>query len=296
MKLWIVGASGQVGRELVRLALDYGYQFVATTRDEVDITNAQRVFEYAEQTQPDVLINAAAYTAVDKAETDHVQAYLVNAEGVYNLAQAALKLNIPLLHISTDYVFDGTKAKAYTEEDEVCPVNVYGISKRKGEEYLEKSGVNYINLRTSWVFGTEGNNFVKTMIRLANEREELGVIDDQNGAPTFAEDIANSLFVIAKKVISSDFTRWGTYHYSGSPNTTWWGFAKNAIENAYDKGLINKLPVLNKLTTEQYPTPAKRPENSCLDNEKIQKVFSIEGSDWKTGVDKLNCILSERLE
>jgi dTDP-4-dehydrorhamnose reductase len=288
VKLWITGANGQVGSALVKQAMESGHEVVATTRREVDITDAALVSSFAEKYLFEVIINAAAYTAVDKAETDSEQAFQVNAEAVNNLAQAALNLDIPLLHISTDYVFDGTKQNPYLETDSVCPVNVYGASKRKGEEYLELSGVKYINLRTSWVFGTEGNNFVKTMVRLANERDEIGVIDDQYGAPTFAADIANTLLKITNKVVDPGFSEWGSYHYSGMPNTTWWGFAKYAIEHAYECGVVKNLPKLKKITTEQYPTPAKRPANSRLDNEKIQKLFSVECSDWKVGVSLLN--------
>lgn len=296
MKLWITGANGQVGSALVKQAINNGYEFVATTRSDLDITDSEQVNVFVDKHQFDVIINAAAYTSVDKAETDLEQAYKVNAEAVKFLAEIVLNSNIPLLHISTDYVFDGTKQSSYLENDSICPINIYGASKRKGEEYLELSGAKFINLRTSWVFGTEGNNFVKTMVRLANEREELGVIDDQKGGPTFSDDIAGALMTIAKRVTEADFCEWGTYHYSGSPNTTWWGFAKYAIEKAFENGLVKKLPTLNKLTTEQYPTPAKRPLNSRLNNEKIQKVFSLEFSDWKAGVCLVNGIPSEHSE
>jgi len=288
VKLWITGANGQVGSALVKQAIGKGYEVIATTRSDIDITDTNQVNSFAYKHKFDVIINAAAYTSVDKAESDLEQAYQVNAEAVKLLAQAALKSGIPLFHISTDYVFDGTKPSPYLESDPICPVNIYGASKRKGEEFLELSGVKFINLRTSWVFGTEGNNFVKTMVRLANERDELGVIDDQIGAPTFAVDIANTLLEIVNKVVNSEFNEWGTYHYSGLPSVTWWEFAKYAIEHAFECGVVSQLPVLNKLTTAQYPTPAKRPINSRLDNEKIQKIFSVKCSDWKAGVCLLN--------
>lgn len=291
MKLWVTGVNGQVGSALVKQAIDKDYEVIGTTRSDIDITDINQVNSFVDKHRFDVIINAAAYTAVDKAETDAEQAYQVNAEAVKYLAQAALKSNIPILHISTDYVFDGTNQNPYLENDPICPANIYGASKQKGEEYLELSGVKFINLRTSWVFGTEGNNFVKTMVRLANERDELGIIDDQLGAPTFAVDIANVLLVITDKVIKAGFSEWGTYHYSGAPSITWWGFAKYAIEDAHKCGVVKKLPVLNKLTTAQYPTPAKRPMNSRLDNEKIQKLFSVECSDWMAGV----CLLNRRL-
>jgi dTDP-4-dehydrorhamnose reductase len=296
MKLWITGANGQVGSALVKQAINKDYEVIATTRSDLDITDSKQVNFFVDKHQFDVIINAAAYTAVDKAETDSEHAYQVNAEAVKYLAQAALNLDVPLLHISTDYVFDGVKLSPYDESDSICPVNIYGASKRKGEEYLELSGVKFINLRTSWVFGSEGDNFVKTMVRLANEREELGVIDDQKGGPTFAADIASTLLTIAKKVTETEFSEWGTYHYSGAPNVTWWGFAKYAIDKAFEKGLVEKLPTLNKLTTVQYPTPAKRPLNSRLKNEKIQKLFHVEHSDWKAGVCLLNGIPSEYSE
>jgi len=287
VKILITGAKGQVGSELVKQATLLGHNIIATDRTQLDISDQQAVSELVAQEQPNTIINAAAYTAVDQAESEQDLAYAINAEAVNTLAKAAQSLNIPLLHISTDYVFDGTKPEAYVENDPICPVNLYGASKRKGEEYLEASGVKYINLRTSWVFGLEGNNFVKTMIRLAKERDEFGVINDQLGAPTFAADIASALLSIAQQTQQTEFDNWGTYHFSGMPYVSWWEFADYAIQKAHSTGLIERLPKINKLTTDQYPTPAKRPHNSRMALGKIEQALGIKPSNWKAGVNQL---------
>lgn len=287
MKILITGAHGQVGSELVVQGQSLGFDVVATDREQLNITDESAVTAFVNQQRPDLIINAAAYTAVDQAETDQALAYAINAEAVKYLAESAKSLDIPLLHISTDYVFDGSKSKPYVEDDLINPVNLYGASKRKGEEYLEQSGVKFVNLRTSWVFGLEGNNFVKTMLRLAEERDEFGVIDDQLGGPTFAADIAAALLNIAQQTQNADFDQWGTYHYSGMPYVSWWQFADYAIQAAYEHGLITQLPKLNKLTTSQYPTPAKRPHNSRMVLDKVQNAFAVSPSDWKAACLKL---------
>lgn len=287
MKILITGAKGQVGSELVMQAQLRSHEVVATDREQLDITDQSAVSAFVAQEQPDVIINAAAYTAVDQAESDQELTYKVNAEAVKLLAEAAKAIDVALLHISTDYVFDGTKSEPYVEDDPINPVNLYGASKRKGEEYLELSGVKYINLRTSWVFGLEGNNFVKTMIRLASERDEFGVIDDQLGGPTFAADIASALLNIAEQTRESDFDHWGTYHFSGMPYVSWWQFADYAIQSAFELEIISKLPKVNRLTTDQYPTPAKRPQNSRMNLSKVQEELGLKPSNWRVGVDNL---------
>jgi len=287
VKILITGAKGQVGSELVMQAQLRSHEVVATDREQLDITDQSAVLAFVGQEQPDVIINAAAYTAVDQAESDQELTYKINAEAVKFLAEVAKAIDVPLLHISTDYVFDGTKSEPYVEDDPIKPVNIYGASKRKGEEYLEQSGVNFVNLRTSWVFGLEGNNFVKTMIRLASERDEFGVIDDQLGGPTFAADIASALLDIAEQAQENDFDRWGTYHFSGMPYVSWWQFADYAIQKAFELGQISALPKVNRLTTDQYPTPAKRPHNSRMDLSKVQEKLGLKPSDWQFGVDKL---------
>jgi dTDP-4-dehydrorhamnose reductase len=283
MKVLITGAKGQVGTELVRLAAEQGLDIDATDHNTLDITQTDQVMAYVKASRPDVVINAAAYTAVDKAEEESELAYKINADAVLNLANAVKDQHIPLLHISTDYVFDGSKRDQYIETDSVCPINVYGESKLRGEQLLKGSGANYINLRTSWVFGLKGNNFVKTMIRLAKERDEFGVIDDQFGGPTFATDIAKALLKIAKQTMNEGFDKWGTYHFSGLPHVTWWQFADFAIECALSKGMIHRKPKVNRLTTGQYPTPATRPQNSRMSCQHIKDVFGIEASRWEAG-------------
>lgn len=288
MKIWVTGASGQVGSELVDQANERGHDVRATGRKDLDISSASQVYSFAENSDFDVIINAAAYTAVDSAEDDPIQAYQVNAEAVKFLANAAFKLSIPLLHISTDYVFDGTKQSPYKESDPVAPINVYGASKLKGEEYLIASGAKFVTLRTSWVFGLRGNNFVKTMLRLSNERAKFSVVSDQVGAPVYAPDIANALLRIAERSVLPSFVDWGIYHYSGQSNVSWWGFADYIVKDAYAHGVIESLPEIAKIDTKDYRTPAKRPLNSTLDNGKIQEVFAIACSDWKSGVRIMN--------
>jgi len=198
VKVLITGAAGQVGSELVKLA-PAGFEVVSYDSSELDITNAQHVQQIVAEQAPALIINAAAYTAVDKAESDAERAYAVNETGVKNLAQAALALDIPVFHISTDYVFDGTATEPYKETDPVSPIGVYGASKLAGEQVLANSGVKHIILRTSWVFGAQGNNFVKTMLRLGKERDTLGIVADQHGCPTSSASIANVLWQLAQK-------------------------------------------------------------------------------------------------
>jgi len=280
VKVLITGAAGQVGSELVKLA-PVGFEVVGYKSSELDITNAQQVQQIVAEQSPALIINAAAYTAVDKAESDAERAYAVNETGVKNLAQAALALNIPVFHISTDYVFDGTATEPYKETDPVGPTGVYGASKLAGEQALANSGVKHIILRTSWVFGAEGNNFVKTMLRLGKERDTLGVVADQHGCPTSAASIANVLWQLAQKYTEEGELPWGIYHFSNAPATTWYGFACEIFKQAVEAGMLEKEPIVNAITTTDYPTPAKRPIWSVLDTKKIQHVINCDNWSWK---------------
>ncbi|MDH1622345.1 dTDP-4-dehydrorhamnose reductase [Pseudomonas chengduensis] len=280
VKVLITGAAGQVGSELVKLA-PAGFDVVCYNSSELDITNAQQVQQIVAEQSPALIINAAAYTAVDKAESDAERAYAVNETGVNNLAQAALALNIPVFHISTDYVFDGTATEPYKETDPVGPTGVYGASKLAGEQALANSGVKHIILRTSWVFGAEGNNFVKTMLRLGKERDTLGVVADQHGCPTSAASIANVLWQLAQKYTEEGELPWGIYHFSNAPATTWYGFACEIFKQAVEAGMLEKEPIVNAITTTDYPTPAKRPIWSVLDTKKIQHVINCDNWSWK---------------
>jgi len=276
MKVLITGCNGQVGQELVFLASEYGCEAIGLDRESFDITDQSVVEKLIQQYQPDVVINAAAYTAVDKAESDVEAAFAVNATGVRYLAQACADMDIPLVHISTDYVFDGSKTGAYVETDAVNPLSVYGKSKLAGEEAVQRICEKYYILRASWVFSAHGNNFVKTMLRLGSEREALGVVADQYGKPTSAQEIAKAIYVM----LTSHKEVWGLYHMAQPDVTTWYGFADVIFAEARKQGVKLQLKTLNKITTNDYPTPAKRPINSELDCKKLKKVFAIGIKYW----------------
>jgi dTDP-4-dehydrorhamnose reductase len=276
--LLIVGAKGQLGRELVAEASQRGTQTVAVGRDELDITQADAVRQFVNEAAPRAIINAAAYTAVDKAETDRDAAHAINALGPEHLGRAAAELDIPLLHVSTDYVFDGTKSGAYTEDDAVAPLGVYGRTKEEGERRLRAAHTKHLILRTSWVYGVHGNNFLKTMLRLSREREELRVVADQRGCPTATIDIARALLA-AEAASSAGHAKWRTYHFAGTGVTTWHGFAREIVSAAARIG-GRSVPV-HAIETKDYPTPAKRPENSELDSSRFAAAFGYRSPPWQ---------------
>jgi dTDP-4-dehydrorhamnose reductase len=284
MKILITGAKGQVGTDLVLEANKRGHEAYGFTSSEIDITDKDIVTNTIASIKPNVVINAAAYTAVDNAEQDIDKAYAVNETGVKNLAEACEVLDIPLLHISTDYVFDGNKKEPYTELDTPNPTSVYGASKLAGEVALQKAWKKHIILRVSWVFGEHGNNFVKTMLRLANDRDELSVVNDQYGAPTSAKAIAECLLDIAEK---SDFGKkdfpWGLYHFQSDPGVTWYEFAKEIFSQAKASGILDKDIDVHPINSDQFPTPVKRPLNSKLNGNKALEGLSILHSKWKSG-------------
>lgn len=280
VKVLITGAAGQVGFELVKLA-PAGFEVVGYNSSELDITNALQVQQIVDEQAPALIINAAAYTAVDRAESDAECAYAVNEIGVKNLAEAALALGIPVFHISTDYVFDGTATEPYKETDPVGPTGVYGASKLAGEQVLARSGVKHIILRTSWVFGAEGNNFVKTMLRLGKERDTLGVVADQHGCPTSAASIANVLWQLAQKYTAEGELPWGIYHFSNAPATTWHGFACEIFKQAVEAGFLERVPVVNPIKTSDYPTPAKRPAWSVMDCSALENLLVSSVPGWQ---------------
>jgi dTDP-4-dehydrorhamnose reductase len=276
-KILITGAGGQVGEELANA--DTTCEIIALTRSELDITHKNSVSEAVHAHQPDIIINAAAYTAVDKAEDEAKRAYAINRDGVRYLAQACAENSIPLLHISTDFVFDGEKETAYTEDDSIAPLGVYSQSKAEGEIVLRELLPEHINLRTSWVFSSTGNNFVKTMLRLGKERDQLNIVSDQQGCPTSASSISETLILIAHQYLEGKLMPWGTYHYSNQPVTTWYEFAQSIFAQA--SSIDNRpTPKLNPIPTSEYPTPARRPLNSELNCQKIEKVFGISRPDW----------------
>lgn len=280
MKILVTGANGQVGRELVELGLQQGDDIIAADRSQLDISCQQSVNDFCRRHQPEAIMNAAAFTAVDLAEAEPEKAFAVNAQGVKYLAAAACDLNIPILHISTDYVFDGQADRPYSEQDTPNPINIYGQSKLQGEVFLHNSGARYLILRTSWVFGRYGHNFVKTMLRLASERDELSVIDDQVGCPTAATDIARALLT-ALPALHHNPALAGIYHYAGRSAVSWFELASAAITFAQEKNIICNKPTLKAILSEQYPVAAIRPVNSRLDSGKFKRVFGMPGSDWR---------------
>lgn len=289
MRVLICGARGQVGHELMRLA-PVGFEAVGMGSAELDIANADRMAATVEQVRPQLIVNAAAYTAVDKAESEPERAFAVNRDGVANLAAAAERLGIPLLHISTDYVFAGDASEPYREQEATGPTGVYGASKLAGEQALLAGCFRPMILRTSWVFGAHGNNFVKTMLRLGREREELSVVADQRGCPTSAASIARALWSLARQYREQGSLHWGLYHYSGTPACTWYDFAQEIFRQAHELGLLPRLPVVHAIATAQYPTPARRPAWSVLDCSKLREAHGIAPSDWR---EELRAVLME---
>ncbi|WP_181318123.1 dTDP-4-dehydrorhamnose reductase [Photobacterium kishitanii] len=293
VKVLITGSSGQVGSCLVKqLQSCPEIEFLAVDRNELDITSEQEVINTVNDFMPNIIINAAAHTAVDKAEDEVKLSYAINRDGPLYLAQAAERVSAVILHISTDYVFAGDKEGLYSEFDTVNPQGVYGESKLAGEKAVINACSRHIILRTAWVFGEDGNNFVKTMLRLAQQRDSLGIVADQFGGPTYAGDIAAALIKIAKAItnLKNEFNNdnYGIYHFSGMPHVNWCEFAQVIFDKAMEQKVLVKSPDVKRIKTEQYPTPAKRPANSKLNTKKITTVFNIPASDWQSALNHLS--------
>ncbi len=282
----VTGANGQVGSELQDLASNYPYNFFFTDRETLDITDKEAIESFYSQSNITHIINCAAYTAVDKAEEDEENADKVNHLAVKYLAEVAKERNISLVHISTDYVFDGKNYKPYTEEDTTDPQGVYGATKLAGEKAMQKlNPKNSIIIRTSWVYSSYGNNFVKTMLRLGKEREELRVIFDQVGTPSYAKDLAQTILDIIPQIKNDNVE---IYHYSNEGVLSWYDFAKEIMRMA-------KLDCqIKPIETKEYPTPAKRPHYSLLNKAKIKTEFGIEIPYWKDSLDECLKVLGER--
>ena len=271
-KILVIGSQGQVGSELQELAKEYpSFQFVFYDVTEMDIVNKELVNEEIEALKPDYLINCAAYTAVDKAETDKDMAFEINSEAVKNLSIACTVNDVKFVHISTDYVFDGETMEPYKEDSDTNPKGVYGLSKLKGEKEALSNNKDVIIIRTAWVYSIYGNNFVKTMLRLMKSKIEINVVADQQGSPTYAHDLAEAIMYI----ISSGKWVPGTYHFTNEGIISWFDFASEI------KNISGFSCTIHPITTEQYPTPAKRPKYSVLDKTKIQQTFGIKLKDWK---------------
>ena len=282
----VTGSSGQVGNEIKAISSDYSYNFFFTDRNNIDITSKDSIKEFCKTNNINVIINCAAYTAVDKAQSDEINADLINRKAVKKLALVSQELNIKLIHISTDYVFDGKNFKPYCEEFQTNPQSIYGKTKLDGEnEMRDINPKNSIIIRTSWIYSYYGNNFVKTMLRLGKEKEELGVIFDQIGTPTYAKDLAKIILDIVPQI---DNQKVEIYNYSNEGVLSWYDFAKEIMKMA-------KLNCkINPIETYQYPTPAKRPHFSLLNKNKIKSTFNIEIPYWKDGLDDCLKRLGER--
>ena len=286
----LLGAEGQVGWELQR-ALAPLAELTICNRDTGNLEDLDALRALVQEHQPDIIVNAAAYTAVDKAESDERRARLINAEAVAVLAEEARKLNAWLVHYSTDYVFDGSGERAFSEEDATGPLSVYGQTKREGEEAILGSGCRHLVLRTSWVFAARGANFAKTMLRLASERHELRVIADQFGAPTSAELIADVTGQILGQVLRGEVTsdRSGIYHLVAAGEVSWHGYASFVVDEARRLGMALKCPIdrVLPIATTDYPLPARRPANSRLDTTKLRSTFGLTLPHWEFHVRRL---------
>ncbi|MBW9079583.1 dTDP-4-dehydrorhamnose reductase [Rhizobium pusense] len=280
MRLAVTGKSGQVVSALQALASNE-LEIVSLGRPELDLSQPETVSKALRDAKPDVVISAAAYTAVDKAESEPEVAFAVNRDGAKAVAQAAKELGVPVIHISTDYVFDGTKATAYLESDPTGPSSIYGHSKLEGEKAVAESNPDHAILRTAWVYSEYGNNFVKTMLKLGETRDEISVVSDQFGCPSSANDIAIAIVEIAKRLSGDPSPRLrGVFHLAGTGETNWADFARQIFAFSAENG--GKPVVVNDITTAQYPTPARRPANSRLDCGKLEEIFGIRLPNWQT--------------
>jgi len=273
----VFGGEGQFGRELARTAARRGVPLTALARAQADIADADAVKAALAAIRPLLVVNAAAYTHVDKAESDVAAAVAANAKGPAVLARMCAGAGIPLLHLSTDYVFDGKKPAPYVESDVVAPLSVYGRTKAEGEAAVRDILPRHIILRTAWAYGEFGHNFLKTILRLAMERSELRVVADQHGSPTSTRDLSDAILKIAPRLMA-DANVWGTYHFTGAGVTTWHGFATAIV--AAQTPLTGREPKVTPITTAEYPTAAVRPANSVLDCGRFERVFRCPGRPW----------------
>ena len=279
MRILLTGANGQLGWELSNRGRQHGLEILALDRSDLDITDPVSVSKHVNRAGVSLVVNAAGYTAVDQAESEPELAFAVNRDGPAYLASACGKAGIPLFHISTDYVFDGQKEGAYLVTDPVSPLSVYGKSKAAGEVEVRQHLKEHFILRTGWVYGVHGNNFVKTMLRLGREREVVQVVTDQYGCPTYAADLAETILKIAARFLEGGQVHWGTYHYCGKGVTTWHGFAEEIFRLASEYASL-KVKRVEPIKTSEYPTAAQRPTRSILHCSALESTFNIHPQPW----------------
>jgi dTDP-4-dehydrorhamnose reductase len=282
MKILLIGANGQLGREICRSRLPSGVRLIAVNRSQLDLTRLDDIAGFVRDAAPDLVINAAAYTAVDKAELEPDLAFAINRDGAAALAQAAAVQKAPIIHISTDYVFDGRNEEAWTEEDRPNPINVYGESKLGGELAVLAANPRHLIIRVSWLYASCGNNFLRTMLRLGRERSHLTIVNDQIGRPTAAADLANALIGMALQTMNGQ-GEWGIYNFSNSGEpTSWHGFASAIF--CYAARWSPMPPILDPVSTEAFGARAARPRNSRLDLGKIDRVFGLQPRNWQAAL------------
>ena len=276
----VIGRSGQVAQALVRLGRIHGHDVVATGRPEADLKRPDSLATALARHGPAMVVNAGAYTAVDDAEGSREEAFAINAAGAGHLARACAQASVPLIHMSSDYVFDGKASRPYREDDAIAPLSAYGASKAEGEAEVREAGGRHVIFRTSWLYSEGGRNFLTTMLRLGRERPELAIVDDQMGSPTYAADVAEAIARIVETVLDRPGDDvWGTCHFASAGSTTWFGFAGEIFARAGARGW--PAPRLKPITTAEYPTPARRPSYSVLDSGRTARVFGVTAPDWR---------------
>nr|WP_105436854.1 dTDP-4-dehydrorhamnose reductase [Neorhizobium sp. T25_13] len=277
----VTGRGGQVAQSLIERAERHGeIKIIPLARPDLDLANIGTIEKALVEARPELIISAAAYTAVDQAESDAAKAFVVNSAAINEIGRVATKLNVPVIHFSTDYVFDGDKSSPYQESDPVAPLCVYGRSKLEGERCLDASGADYVILRTAWIYSPFNKNFLRTMLHLAGSRDELAVVADQYGNPTSALDIADAILTVADNLLSSRDQRLrGIFHLAGSGEASWADFASEIFRISAEMG--GPSAIVHPIPTAQYPTPARRPTNSRLDCSKLERIHGVRLPNWK---------------
>lgn len=288
MRVLVTGGNGQLGRCLQDRLKNSEHEWQSPDQGELDITDEAAIQSYYENFQPEIVINAAAYTAVDQAETDKECAHLVNTVAPGFLAAQCNKFGIPLIHISTDYVFDGTATVPYTPIDKTNPVSVYGETKLAGEVKVQQELKEHVIIRTAWVFSEYGKNFVKSMLNLAQNHSILKIVGDQYGCPTYAGDLADAILQIVELIIAGN-KHWGIFHYTGDQVTSWHGFARAIFDEACKQKIITDKPNLRVINTDEFPVAATRPEYSVLNSEDIYNYWGSKQASWRDSLSKIIC-------